>query len=84
MLKYYCHSCGGWAVACHTTSPQKMILPPIKRSRILASGGVVIVISVKFYNKSVDATLVAARTLPENSRLPASSDQRQKVALCVS
>jgi hypothetical protein len=28
----------------------------------------------------VAATLVAPRTLPENSRVPASSDQRQKVA----
>jgi hypothetical protein len=51
MLKYYCHSCGGWGVACHTTSPQGMIPPLIKRSRILVSGSVVIVISVKLYNK---------------------------------
>jgi hypothetical protein len=51
MLQCYCHYCGGWGVACHTTSPQRMIPPPIKRSRILVSGGVVIVISVKLYNK---------------------------------
>ncbi len=47
MLKCYFHSCGGWGVACHTTSPQRMIPPPIKRSKILVSGGVVIVIFVK-------------------------------------
>jgi hypothetical protein len=52
MLKCYCHSCGGWGVVCHTTSPQRMIPPPIKRSMILVSGGVVIVISVKLYNKT--------------------------------
>ena len=51
MLESYFHSCGGWSVACHTTSPQMMIPPPIKRSRILVNDGVVIVISVKLYNK---------------------------------
>jgi hypothetical protein len=46
--------------------------------RILVSGGVVIVISVKLYviksvaAKRVAATFVAARTLPENSRFPTS------------
>jgi hypothetical protein len=49
MLKCYCYSCGGWGVPCHTMSPQRMIPPPIKRSRILVSGGVLIVISVKLY-----------------------------------
>ena len=33
----------------HTTSPHRLIPLPIKRSRILVSGGVVIVISVKLY-----------------------------------
>ena len=42
-----CGSCGGWGVPCHATSPQRMIPPPIKRSRIPVSSGVVIVISVK-------------------------------------
>jgi hypothetical protein len=49
MLKCYFHSCGGWGVPCQTTLPQRMIPPPIKRSRILVSGGVEIVISVKYY-----------------------------------
>jgi hypothetical protein len=50
-LESYCHNCGGRGVPCHTTSPQRMIPPPIKRSRILVSGSVVIVILVKLYNK---------------------------------
>lgn len=54
-----------------------MIPPPVKRTRTLVSDGVVIVISVK----SVAATFLATRTLPENSRVPVLSDQRQKVAL---
>jgi hypothetical protein len=71
MLKRYSQSCGGQSTLCHTTSPQRIIPPPIKRSRILVSGGVVIVILVKLYViKSVAATFVAARTLPENSRFP--------------
>ena len=61
MLICYCYSCGGWGVACYTTSPQRMIPPPIKRARILVSGGVVIVISVKLYEiKSLAATLGCA------------------------
>jgi len=67
-------------VPCYTTSPQRMIPSPIKRSRILVSGGVVIVISVKFYEvKFMAATLVAARTLRENSRVPTSSDESKKL-----
>jgi hypothetical protein len=60
-----------------------MIPPLIKRLRILVSSGVIIVISVKLYviksvaAKRVAATFVAARTLPENSRFPISSDQRK-------
>jgi hypothetical protein len=66
-----------------------MIIPPlIKRSRILVSGGVVIVISVKLYEiKSVAITFVDAkrvaglgRILPENSRFPISSDQQNVAA----
>jgi len=60
-------------VPCHTTSPHGLIPPLIKRSRILVSGGVVVVISVKLYYvaaKRVAATFVAARTLPENSLFP--------------
>jgi hypothetical protein len=34
---------------CHTTSPHRLIPPLIKRSRILVSDGVVILISVKLY-----------------------------------
>ena len=49
MPKCYCYSCGGWAVPCHTTSPQRGIPPLIKRARILVRGGVVILISIKLY-----------------------------------
>jgi hypothetical protein len=61
-------------------SPHKLIPPPIKRSRILVGGGVVIVISVELYiiksvaAKRVAATFVAARASPENSCFPTSSD----------
>jgi hypothetical protein len=55
------------------------VVVPGTRVRILVSGGVVIVISVKLYViKSVAATFVAARTLPENCRFPTSSDQSKK------
>jgi len=78
MSKSYCQCCSGQSALCHTTSPQRLIPPPIKRPRILVSGGVVIVISVKLYviksAKRVAATFLAARTLPENSYFPTSSD----------
>jgi hypothetical protein len=75
-LKSYCHDCGGRGVPCHAMSPHGLIPPPIKRSRILVSDGVKLVISVNLYViKSVAATLVAARTLSENSRFPTSPDQ---------
>ena len=49
-------------------SPHRPIPPPIKRSRILVSSGVQVVISVNLYViKSVAATLVAVCSLPENS-----------------
>ncbi len=64
MLKSQCQCCGGQSALCYTMSPHRLIPPPIKRSRILVSGGVVIVISVKLYViKSVAANRVAARTL---------------------
>jgi hypothetical protein len=59
---------------CHTMSPQRMIPPPNKRSRIL--------VNVKSAApKRMAATCVAARILPENpaSRLPPS---RAKSGLC--
>jgi hypothetical protein len=80
MLKSYSQCCDGQSALCHTLSPHRLIPPPIKRSRILVSGGVVIVISVKLYviksvaAKRVAATFVAARTLPENSCFLTSSD----------
>jgi hypothetical protein len=52
-------------IACH-------IPPPIKRSKILVSGGVVIVIPVKLRIRLVNS--VAVRTLPENPYSTASSD----------
>jgi hypothetical protein len=69
----------------YTTSPQRMIPPPIKRSRILVSGGVIIVISVKLYIiNSMAATLVATRTEYSTGKFPCPDILRpeQKVALC--
>ncbi len=51
MLKRYSQCCGGQSALCHTPSPHMLIPSPIKRSRILVSAGVVIVISVKLYNE---------------------------------
>ena len=48
MLKCYCHDCGGRGVLCYTTSPHKLMPPPIKQARTLVSGVVVTVISIKF------------------------------------
>jgi hypothetical protein len=72
-------------VLCYTTSPHGPIPPPIKRAMTLASGVVVIVISVKFVILIlvVDAKLVAeqGRILPENSRFPTSSNQPKVAAI---
>jgi hypothetical protein len=59
-----------------------MIPPPIKRPRILVSGGVVIVISVKLYNKICGCDVCGCAYPAGNPRVPVFSDQRQKVALC--
>jgi hypothetical protein len=58
---------------CYTTSPYRLIPLPIKQSRILMNCVVAIVNLGKIY-KCVAATFVTARTLPENSCFPTSSD----------
>ena len=49
MLKSYLSVLWRRGALCHTMSPHGLIPPPIKRSRILVSDGVVILISVKLY-----------------------------------
>jgi hypothetical protein len=68
--------------------PYGLIPPLIKRARILVDCVVAIVTSVKFYRKEnmwlsdVWLRYLWLRALPEYSRFPISSDQKQKVALC--
>jgi hypothetical protein len=75
-------------VPCYTTSPHGLIPPPIKRSRIMVSGGVVLANLGKSLKKIVAAIFAAARTLPENScsRHPTIRytviKLKEKVALC--
>jgi len=59
MLKSRCQYYGGESTLFHTISPHRLIPPPIKRSTILVSDGVVIIISVKLYTVKYVAVLVA-------------------------
>jgi hypothetical protein len=67
----------------------KLVPPPIKRSKILVSGGVAIVMSVKLYLWLLNVWLrclwlraLRLGTLPENPFFPTSSDRGKKWPPC--
>jgi hypothetical protein len=84
MLKSYLSVLWRYSAPCYTTSPHRLIPPPIKRSRILVSDGVVILISVKLYLWLLNVWLrcLWLRVLAGKFPFPDILRLEQKVALC--
>lgn len=71
---------------CHTALPDELVPPPIKRSKILVSDGVVVLLLVKLYlwllNVRVWLRRLWLRVLTEIFLFPDIPQLEQKVALC--